>query len=99
MIRNSLLILGIISALSGCFGADNYDPDKLAQLVEKESTVEDVTQLLGEPKQVLRSPDSQAYVYEYKNYLFSFTFYDGVLLFKERADNDGLYNFEIIKAE
>jgi len=38
-----------------------------------------------------------AYIYEYERDLLAFTFYNGELLFKERAANDGLYDFKMIK--
>ena len=75
----------------------NVDYTKLSQLVQKKTTRQDVIELLGEPKHMQTGEYSVSYLYEYSDLLLALFFYDDVLLFQERADNDGRYKFEVVK--
>lgn len=75
----------------------NVDYTKLEQLVEKKTTRQEVIEFLGEPKQKLNREYSVSYLYEYSDQLIALTFYEDVLLFEERAENDGRYDFKLVK--
>ncbi|MFD1878727.1 MULTISPECIES: hypothetical protein [Vibrio] len=95
--RTKIILLALVAALSGCMDEGGYDEAGLEQLVDRQTNIEDVTDRLGQPDQVINSDGSVAYIYEYERDLLAFTFYNGELLFKERAANDGLYDFKMIK--
>ncbi len=95
--RTKIILLALVAALSGCMDEGGYDEAGLEQLVDRQANIEDVTDRLGQPDQVINSDGAVAYIYEYERDLLAFTFYNGELLFKERAANDGLYDFKIIK--
>ncbi|WP_116870912.1 hypothetical protein [Vibrio splendidus] len=97
MLRTKIILLALVTALSGCMDEGGYDEAGLEQLVDRQANIEDVTDRLGQPDQVINSDGAVAYIYEYERDLLAFTFYNGELLFKERAANDGLYDFKIIK--
>jgi hypothetical protein len=90
-------VLALVAALLGCMDEGGYDEAGLEQLVDRQANIEDVTDRLGQPDQVINSDGAVAYIYEYERDLLAFTFYNGELLFKERAANDGLYDFKMIK--
>ena len=71
-------------------------PD-MKQLVEKKTTRQEVIELLGEPKQKFNKEYSVSYLYEYSDQLIALTFHEDVLLFEERAENDGRYDFKLVK--
>ncbi|CAH6860258.1 conserved hypothetical protein [Vibrio chagasii] len=95
--RTKIILLALVAALSGCMDEGGYDEAGLEQLVDRQANIEDVTDRLGQPDQVINSDGVVAYIYEYERDLLAFTFYNGELLFKERAANDGLYDFKMIK--
>ncbi|CAH6784986.1 conserved hypothetical protein [Vibrio chagasii] len=95
--RTKIILLALVAALSGCMDEGGYDEAGLEQLVDRQANIEDVTDRLGQPDQVINSDGAVAYIYEYERDLLAFTFYNGELLFKERAANDGLYDFKMIK--
>ncbi|NOI40816.1 hypothetical protein F0251_20615 [Vibrio sp. 070316B] len=97
MLRTKIILLALVAALSGCMDEGGYDEAGLEQLVDRQANIEDVTDRLGQPDQVINSDGAVAYIYEYERDLLAFTFYNGELLFKERAANDGLYDFKMIK--
>tara|TARA_B100001059_G_C17656096_1_gene487045 strand:- start:320 stop:541 length:222 start_codon:yes stop_codon:yes gene_type:complete len=68
---------------------DGYDEAVLEQLVDRKANIEDVTKKLGLPDRIINNNGSLAYIYEYERDLLAFIFYNGELLFKERAVNDG----------
>ena len=74
-----------------------YNEAVLEQLVDRQANIEDVTKKLGQPDRIINNDGSVAYIYEYERDLLAFMFYNGELLFKERAANDGLYDFKMIK--
>ncbi|CAH7110434.1 conserved hypothetical protein [Vibrio chagasii] len=88
--RTKIILLALVAALSGCMDEGGYDEAGLEQLVDRQANIEDVTDRLGQPDQVINSDGAVAYIYEYERDLLAFTFYNGELLFKERAANDGL---------
>lgn len=75
----------------------NVDYTILEQLVENKTTRQEVIMLLGEPKQMLNKEYSVSYLYEYSDQLIALTFHEDVLLFEERAENDGRYDFQVVK--
>ncbi|CAH7059742.1 conserved hypothetical protein [Vibrio chagasii] len=95
--RTKIILLALVAALSGCMDEGGYDEAGLEQLVDRQANIEDVTDRLGQPDQVINSDGAVAYIYEYERDLLAFTFCNGELLFKERAANDGLYDFKMIK--
>ena len=97
MLRTKIIALALVAALSGCMDEDGYDKAVLEQLVDRQANIEDVTKKLGQPDRIINNDGSVAYIYEYERDLLAFTFYHGELLFKERAANDGLYDFKMIK--
>ncbi|CAH7189219.1 conserved hypothetical protein [Vibrio chagasii] len=95
--RTKIILLALVAALSGCMDEGGYDEAGFEQLVDRQANIEDVTDRLGQPDQVINSDGAVVYIYEYERDLLAFTFYNGELLFKERAANDGLYDFKMIK--
>ncbi|MDK9736937.1 hypothetical protein KI655_06440 [Vibrio sp. D404a] len=76
---------------------ERFDAAKLELLIEKRTTREQVIALLGKPKQVLNKQHSVSYLYEYSDQLLALTFHEDVLLIRERAENDGRYDFQLVE--
>lgn len=91
LVSMALILLGV---LVGCYEKDELDPFDVSRFIDGQTRLSEVEKELGSPIRIRDQQDEvYTYLYESDNYLIVLTFHQGILLFKEKAKNDGKYDF------
>ena len=89
-----LLLSVLLGALVEWISEDASQSFDLSTLIDGQTKIAAVEKVLGIPQQILDRRDGVfTYYYKTSEFWVALTFHNGVLLFKEQAKSDGMYEF------
>ncbi|MGF1755941.1 hypothetical protein L4C33_20420 [Vibrio makurazakiensis] len=95
MRKSLLMALILLGALVGCYEKDELERLDVSHFIDGQTQLSEVKKELGSPIKIRDQQDEvYTYLYESDDYLVALTFHQGVLLFREKAKNDGRYDFK-----